>query len=77
LSYSFTATSDFTPDPIAVTFAPAETEATVEVPITNDVVVEDTESFNALLSTTNPNVQFVEDSASVTILDNDGKIIIN
>ena len=47
--------------------------ATASVPITDDSVVEDTEIFTATLSTTDSNVMFGEDIATVTILDDDGK----
>ena len=67
------ATRDFTGTSIDVTFTPGQIAATVEVPITDDSVSEDTEMFSAVLSTTNPNVMFGEDTASVTILDNDSK----
>ena len=66
------ASLDYTPTPISVTFTAGQTDTTVEVPIIDNSVVEDTEIFTAQLSTTNPNVMFGEDSASVTILDNDG-----
>ena len=67
------ATLDFTATSIDVTFIPGQTTATVEVPITDDSVSEDTEMFSAVLSTTNPNVMLGEDTASVTILDDDSK----
>ena len=55
-----------------MTFTAGQTVATAPVPITDDSVVEDTEMFTATLSTTDSNVVFGEDSATVTILDNDG-----
>ena len=55
-----------------VTFFPGETSAQVQVPITDDTFVEGTEQFSASLSTTDTNVVLGDDTASVTILDNDG-----
>ena len=45
---------------------------TVSVPILDDTVVEDTESFRALLSSSDDFVLIGEDYADVFILDNDG-----
>ena len=59
-----------------MTFEPGQTEFTVEVPIIDNAIVEETEIFTALLSTTNQNVMVIEDSADVTILDNDGKPLV-
>ena len=69
---SLAAPSDFTSDPVTVTFTAGQTVATASVPIIDDPEVEDTEMFNATLSTTDSNVAFGQDTATVTILDNDG-----
>ena len=63
---------DFTSIQITVTFSPQETIAQARVPITDDSIVEDTEHFTALMSTNNPNVVIGDDTATVTILDNNG-----
>ena len=55
-----------------MTFTAGQTVATAPVPITDDSVVEETEMFTATLSTTDSNVVFGQDTATVTILDNDG-----
>ena len=59
-----------------MTFTAGQTVATAPVPITDDSEVEDTEIFTATLSTTDSNVVFGEDTATVTILDNDGIYIV-
>jgi hypothetical protein len=41
------------------------------IPILNDIVVELDETFSALISTSNPTVNLIRDSASVSIRDND------
>ena len=56
-----------------MTFTAGQTVATVSVSITDDNIVEDTEMFTATLSTTDSNVMFGEDTASITVLDDDGK----
>ena len=63
---------DFTPEPVTVTFMAGQTETFVQVPITDDSVVEDTELFTAVLSTTGANVNLGDD-ATIVILDDDGK----
>ena len=55
-----------------MTFSPQETIAQARVPITDDSIVEDTERFTALMSTNNPNVVIGDDTATVTIQDNNG-----
>ena len=49
------------------------TSASVQVPITDDTTIEESEMFTTELSTNDPNVIFGDDSATVTILDNDSK----
>ena len=51
----------------------SEGSQTVSVPILDDTVVENTESFLALLSSSDNFVQFGRNSANVFIQDNDGK----
>ena len=63
---------DFTSIPITVTFSPQETIARARVPITDDSIVEDTEHFTATLFANTPNVVIGDDTATVTILDNNG-----
>ena len=50
----------------------SEGSQTVSVPILDDTVVEDTESFLALLSSSDDFVLIGQDLADVFILDNDG-----
>ena len=67
------AESDYTSISMNITFDPESTMATAPINITDDLDVEDTEIFNATLSTTHPHVMFGDDLATITILDNDGK----
>ena len=55
-----------------MTFSPGDTIAQARVPITDDSVVEDTEPFTALMTSNNPNVVIGDDTATVTIQDNNG-----
>ena len=56
-----------------MTFIAGQTVASAPVPIIDDTSEEDTENFTATLSTDDSNVMFGEDTATVTILDDDGK----
>ena len=71
-----TAGLDFTPSPIVVTFPPGTTFVTVQVPITDDNVLESSEQFTATLSTSDADVVFGADTAFITILDNNGKCCV-
>ena len=55
-----------------MTFSPQETIAQARVPITDDSIVEDTEHFTALMTSNNPNVVIGDDTATVTVQDNNG-----
>ena len=70
LTLSSTDGSDYN-DPVVstVTFGPAVTSISYPVPIVDDSNIEDTETFTALLSTTESNV-----TANVTILDDDSEL---
>ena len=70
---SLAAPSDFTSDPVTVTFTAGQTVASAPVRIIDDTSEEDTENFTATLSTDDSNVMFGEDTATVTIIDDDGK----
>ena len=67
----FTAGLDYQDIRQNLTFT-SEGSQTVSVPILNDTVVENTESFRALLSSSDNFVLIGEDLADVFILDNDG-----
>ena len=59
-----------------VTFGPGETTASVSVSIVDDSNIEDTEMFSATLTTTDSNVVIGSaDTATVTILDDDRKLL--
>ena len=55
-----------------VTFAPGQTVASVDVPITNEITIESTEMFSATLTTSQSNVVIGAAAATVTIMDDDG-----
>ena len=61
---------------MTVTFFAGMTEATVQVTIINDNTQELTEEFSAVVTTEDPNVSIDEDTAAITILDNDGELFI-
>ena len=54
-----------------MTFFPGETNAEALVAIIDDSVFEESEMFTAIMTTSHTNVMFGEDTAVVTILDND------
>ena len=69
---SATENSDFEPGPITVTFEPGETSMPVTIPTMDDDVNEFPESFTVVLS--DPvGAQLGEDTATIDIVDNDGK----
>ncbi|CAI8050963.1 Extracellular matrix protein 3, partial [Geodia barretti] len=67
---------DFRADQITITFSPGETEVKVHVSIFDDSFDEDTETFTAVLSTSDTYVQ-LGGNAIVSILDNDALITPN
>ena len=75
LTLSSTAGSDYN-DPVVttVTFDPDQMSASYSVPIVGDINIEDTETFIATLSTTDSDVNIVDDTATVTILDDDSEL---
>ena len=75
LTFSSTVGSDYN-DPVVttVTFGPDVTSASYPVPIVDDSNIEDTETFTATLSTTESNVNIGDDTATITILDDDSEL---
>ena len=63
------------PSPLVVVFGVGDVEAFVDIPITDDSILEDVEVFFAVLVSDAPNVIVANesDSAVVTINDNDGR----
>ena len=59
-----------------VTFGSGVTRASYPVPIVDDSNIEDTESFAAVLTTTESNVNIGDSTAFVTILDDDCKLFL-
>ena len=60
---------------MTVIFGPGETTADVNITIVNDNIMEGTEMFSATLTTADPNVMIGDGTATVTILDEDGKYL--
>ena len=69
--------SDFTAASGSVTFAPGETSMTVDVPITDDSVVESDEAFSLDLSNVQGDALIGSGSAETAILDNEGSTTFN
>ena len=61
---------------MTVTFLPGETTASVSVSIVDDSNIEDTEKFSATLTAVSNVVIGNDDTATITILDDDRKSII-
>ena len=60
----------------SVTFGPSDTLLSVTVPINDDSVYELDEMFTAVLTTTDPGVVLFDDTATVTITDDDGRFTV-
>ena len=72
---SSTAGSDFGDSLVTtVTFGPGVMNASYPVPILDDSDIESTENFVAVLSTTESNVNIIDGTAIVNILDDDCKL---
>ena len=68
-------TSDFTPVSGTLNFADGQSEATITIPIIDDSLVEDLETFEVLLSNPTGGANLGADNiASVTIVDNDNSV---
>ena len=72
-----TAGSDYSPVTRIVTFPSGVNTASLSISIMDDSIVEPTELFSARLITTEPNVVIGGDTATITIQDNDGEIIVH
>ena len=72
---SSTAGSDYY-DPVVttVTFEGGVMSVSYPVPILNDNVIEDTETFTVTLNTSESYVNIVDGTATVTILDDDSEL---
>ena len=66
---------NYTPVITNVVFASGQTTATLDVPITNDMVLEEDEMFSATLVSQEPNiiVQGASSNADITIVNDDRK----
>ena len=79
LPYSmYTAPGDYTVvTPQHLTFSSAPDQMCITVSISNDGAVEPTESFIVTLSSTDPAVQLMSPTASVTIFDSTSKYLLS
>ena len=71
--FSSTAGSDYMSVSMMITLSQSLTS--VSVPILEDLTVESNETFSAVLTSTLPNVVLGENTATITIVDNDGEVL--
>ena len=76
LSPLYVASDDYTNTSQPVTFSSAPSQMCIPIDITNDAVIEETESFAVTLVSDDPAVQLTTQIATVTILDDDCKYTI-
>ncbi|CAB4015099.1 T9SS type B sorting domain-containing [Paramuricea clavata] len=67
---------DFDAKTMDITFEPGETEKWVEIDITDDNLLEPTESFGVSLVSSSVEAVKLGNPSSVNILDNDGKYVL-
>ena len=71
----FAAFTDYAPVQLVLLFNEATSVITVDIVVLNDNVVEGNEAFTVELSSlVNPFIEIMPATATVTILDNDGKL---
>ena len=75
LTFPYTGVSDYTSVSRMVTFSAGQSSASVSVPVTNDNVIEASEMFSGSLSAVTENVDIGADTATVTIMDDDGELV--
>ena len=69
------APDDYSAQQNPLTFTPGvNVSCATVVPIVDDAVLEDNQTFSVVLSTEDPNVSLDPASATVTIVNNDGEI---
>ena len=64
---------DYTEVSVQLSFQPGESEMCTAISITNDAILEDSETFSVQLNTTDQAVILNPSSSTVTILDNDSE----
>ena len=67
---------DYSPGPFLVLFGQGDTTACVEIPIVNDVIFEGPQSFLVTVQVPEGVRARVENTATVTILDDDGETLL-
>ena len=74
-----TTEDDYTTTTQSVVFEPGETSVMVDVPIQDDIILEDIELFSATLMSDLPNVVLYDNAsnANIAIIDNDRKFQSN
>ena len=76
LSPLYVASDDYTNTSQPVTFSSAPSQMCIPINITNDEVMEPTESFDVTLVSEDPAVQLTAPITTVIILDDEGKYTI-
>ena len=70
---------DYVPVTSILTFEECEREVCMDVPLINDIVLEDTEKFNVIMTKlpdTNERIKLEESERLYTIVDVDGKLCV-
>ena len=73
---SLSAHLDYSPGPFSVTFEQGDTTACVEIAIVNDVIFEEPQSFLITIQVPEGVRARAENTATVTILDDDGETLL-
>lgn len=70
----FAANSDYTPSIGQLTFQSDQLEQCANVAVLEDAVLEDAEEFSVQLNTTDQAVDFIIETATVTLLNDDSEL---
>ena len=68
-----TSPADFSAVSADLTFDESTSKACVDIPVEDDIAVENPENFTVVLSGGDPVIDFIPSTSTVTIIDNDGK----
>ena len=68
-----TSPADFSAVSDDLTFGESTSRACVDIPVEDDIAVENPENFTVVLSGGDPVIDFMPSTSTVTIIDNDGK----
>jgi len=76
LTLFYSAGLDFPPTVEVLNFLPGMGRQCACIEILQDTEVEDNETFSVMLSTTSPDVMITRNAATITIMDDDCKMIV-